>query len=243
MNILNNKSLREQLAASYVLGTLRGATRRRFETLLANSAQLDADVQSWQQRLNPLAEFAQPQTPPQRVWQQLERSLNLSAISQSSGQSFWRNINDNIAGSLNFWRGLGLVSSTAAAVLALLLLMKPADNGMPTPSLVAMLVNDKAQPNLMLVADIKHHRLTAKILASQNVASNQSLELWAIPKQGAPKSLGLLAKDGSISLPLPEFATTQDIAMLAVSLEPLHGSADPNGPSGPVLFTGAWQQI
>jgi len=239
MNILNNRSLREQLAAAYVLGTLRGAARRRFETLLAGSAQLDADVEAWRGRLNPLAEFAGQQTPPEHVWQQLERQLNLSGTDRQRTKSFWR----EIAESLNFWRGLGLISSAVAAVLVVMLVMKPAGDAMPAPSMVAMLVNDKAQPNLMLVADLKHHRLTAKILATQTVASDQSLQLWAIPKRGSPKSLGLLAKNGSISLPLPEYATGQEIAVLAVSLEPLHGSPDPNGPSGPVLFTGAWQQI
>ena len=239
MNILNNPALRDKLAAAYVLGTLRGGARRRFETLLKQSAQLDADVQVWQQRLNPLAEFAGRQTPPPHVWDQLVRQLNLTSVAKTGRQSFWRSLVNN----LNFWRGLGLVSSTFAAVLLVVLLVKQPDGTAPSPSLVAMLVNDKAQPNLMIVADLNHHRFTAKILASQNVASNQSLELWAIPKKGSPKSMGLLAKDGSISLPLPDYATGQDIAMLAVSLEPLRGSPNPNGPSGPVLFTGAWQQI
>jgi anti-sigma-K factor RskA len=35
-------------------------------------------------------------------------------------------------------------------------------------------------------------------------------------------------------------ATGPDVALLAVTLEPKGGSPDPNGPSGPVLYKGAW---
>jgi anti-sigma-K factor RskA len=236
MNIQHNKSLREKLSAAYVLGTLKGGARRRFAGMVHNSAILQAEVSAWQQRLHPLAEFAGAQTPPPHVWRQIAQQLSLPGRSQTS---FWQALRDN----LGFWRGLGVVSTALATILVAVLVTKQPDVVTVMPSYMAMLVNDKAQPNMVIVGDAKHHSLTVKVLASQNVASDKSLQLWAIPKHGNPKSLGLLAKDGSITLNLPDYATPQNVAVLAVSLEPLHGSPNPDGPTGPVLFTGAWQQI
>ena len=237
MNILNNKVLREKLSAAYVLGTLKGGARRRFESLLKQSAILDNDVREWQKRLNPLAEFSAAEDPGPAVWQRIARQLALSEVEKQSRPSFWH----ALGSSLGFWRNLGMVSTALATILLAVLLTKQPETIMP--SYMAMLVDDKAQANMVVVGDARHHSLTVKILASQRVAADKSLELWAIPKHGAPQSLGLLAKDGSITLPLPANATPQNVVALAVSLEPLHGSPSPDGPTGPVLFTGSWQQI
>lgn len=239
MNIVDNKSLREQLSAAYVLGTLKGAARRRFETHLQHSALLHQEVQAWQQRLHPLAEFAGSQPPPAHVWQTIEARLGLRSSKRRADLQGWKNLFDN----LRFWRGLALVSSTASALLLIVLLIHQPGAPIESTSYVAMLTDDHAQPNLMVVGDPVHHRLTAKILAGQSLTAEQSLQLWAIPKHGNPRSLGLLARDGSITLPMPTSAAPGDIVALAVSLEPLHGSPNPQGPTGPILFKGAWQQI
>ena len=57
MNILNNASLIEQLAASYALGTLRGGARRRFEALARDNAGVRATALIWQSRLGSVAEL------------------------------------------------------------------------------------------------------------------------------------------------------------------------------------------
>ena len=44
-------------------------------------------------------------------------------------------------------------------------------------------------------------------------------------------------------LPLPANAIGDDVAVLAVSLEPKGGSPDPNGPTGPVVYKGAWVRL
>ena len=53
-------SLADALAADYVLGTLRGAARRRFEALLPAHATLRAATQAWQDRLLPLTAAIDP---------------------------------------------------------------------------------------------------------------------------------------------------------------------------------------
>ena len=114
MNIQHNDKLRDRLSAAYVLGTLRGGARRRFESYLKDSALIQREVGQWQDRLHPMAEFAGGIKPPARVWAAIERHIKGARIESSNSRwAFWINLHNDLA----FWRGLGLVSTTAAAIL------------------------------------------------------------------------------------------------------------------------------
>ena len=67
--------LADRLAAEYVLGTLRGAARSRFETLLPAHPALRAAVTQWQLRLHPLAASVAEVQPPSHVWPRIEARL------------------------------------------------------------------------------------------------------------------------------------------------------------------------
>jgi anti-sigma-K factor RskA len=240
MNIQHNEKLRDRLSAAYVLGTLKGGARRRFEAMLSHSALMQREVAEWQDRLHPLAEFSAAVKPPPRVWQAIDKQLGLRRLSsKASPWAFWLELRDD----LSFWRGLGLVSTTAATILVAVLAIKQPESSAPAASYVAMLSDDKSQTAMIITGDASHHQLIARVLSRQALAKDKSLELWAVPKSGAPRSLGLVAADGSITLPLPDNATPQSIPLLAVSLEPKGGSPDPNGPTGPIVLKGAWVQI
>jgi len=240
MNIQHNDALRDHLSAAYVLGTLKGGARRRFETLRRNSALIEQEVLTWQERLSPLAEFCPAVTPPTRVWHAIEKQLERSATQQDSYWSFWRNLRND----LSFWRGLGMVSTSAAVIMVAVLTFKqPGQPLAPTASYVATLTDDKSQAVMVITGDTLHHQLIAKILSKQPLAADKSMELWAVPKNGSPRSLGLVKADGTITLPLPDNVTPESIPLLAVTLEPKGGSPNPNGPTGPVVLKGAWVQI
>lgn len=233
MNIRNNPTLREKLAAEYVLGTLRGGARRRFEGWLHNDAALRATTAAWQDRLAPMAEFAGATPPPRRVWGQIERRLNLKRAAPA--WQFWRNE------SVTFWRSLGLASSAAAALLVVVMLTRTVDA--PRIDYVATLTDDQAHAALLLTGDTGRHRMQVRVVGGAPVASDKTLQLWAVPKQGAPRSLGILADNRSATLALNERALGGDVALLAVSLEPKGGSPDPNGPTGPILYKGNWVRV
>jgi anti-sigma-K factor RskA len=235
-----NQTLREKLAAEYVLGTLRGGARRRFESWLQEDALVHRAVAEWQDHLHPMAELAPPAQPSPQVWQAIENGLNLGrSQGVPSRRSFWLGLRESLA----FWRGLGMASTALAAILVTALLVRQPEPPLPVPSYVATLADDKAQPVAVVTGDARRRQLIVKILAPQDIGPDKSLELWAVPKDGPPRSLGLVAADGSVTLSLPENATPESIPVLAISLEPKGGSPNPRAPSGPVLYRGAWVQI
>jgi anti-sigma-K factor RskA len=240
MEIQRNPDLVDKLAAEYVIGTLRGGARRRFENLLRRHAELRRAVAEWQDRLQPMAELASSTQPPAAVWQAIETKLGLHSKPQRKRLS-WLELRED----LSFWRGLGLFSTTAAIILTTLLLSKQELSVPVTPvnSYIAMLSNDQARPVAVVTGDAQNGQLLVRLLAPQPIAVDKSLQLWAVPKDGPPRSLGLLAADGSVTLVLPDNATPQAVPLLAVTLEPKGGSPDPKGPTGPIVFKGSWLQI
>jgi anti-sigma-K factor RskA len=234
MNIGHNEQLREQLAAEYVVGTLRGGARRRFETWMTSDAALRRAVAEWQDRLCPLAEFAPTIQPPPQLFREIERRLDIDARQEAQRmRPRWRD-------SLNFWRGLGIASTAMVAVLATFLLVRQPATFAPAPSYIAVLSDEKAQAVVVITGDTRRRQLAVKVVTPQQIASDKSLELWALPKDGMPRSLGLVGTAGEVNLPMPENATPQSVPAMAISLEPKGGSPNPNAPSGPVLFKGPW---
>ena len=197
MNILQNQALLEKLAAEFVLGTLRGGARRRFESYLLDSAALRLTVAEWQDRLYPMAEMTPASKPSVSVWLTIEKRLGLQILAARKRKaSFWLSLRED----LSFWRGLGLVSTTAALILVSLLMTKqlaPIPVA-PVTSYVAMLSDDKATP-IAVVTAAQNGQMVVKVIAAQSVAADKSLELWAVPKEGPPRSLGLIIYKNAFS--------------------------------------------
>jgi anti-sigma-K factor RskA len=218
--------LAEALAAEYVAGTLRGPARRRFETLLPGHPALQAAVRGWQARLLPLTGAVAPEAPPVRVWRGVQHRL----WPVTAPQPWWQR--------LALWRGATGLAGVAALALAVAL-VTPAP---PQAPVVIVLQGTGEGTAAGFVASVSAdgRALVTRPLLQVSVQADRVLELWSVPPEGNPRSLGLIKSDGPTVLPagrIPPTLLKGGTAALAVSVEPPGGS--PTGvPTGPVVYAG-----
>jgi anti-sigma-K factor RskA len=221
-----SRDLAHALAAEYVVGTLRGRARSRFESLARSDREVAAIVRRWEEALTPLAERVAPVEPPARVWRAIESRI----APQPVRAALW--------GSLTFWRNVGFASTACAIALlaAVLTLLRPQAH---EPMMVAVLSASDAAPRAVVMLD-SPDVLRVKIVKPWGHMENQSLELWALPAEGTPRSLGLVANasDRETLMKMP-MSSLRDVKTLAVTMEPIGGSPtrQPTGSpvcSGPV---------
>ncbi|MBN8489672.1 MAG: hypothetical protein J0M20_18315, partial [Burkholderiales bacterium] len=84
--------LADRLACEYVLGTLRGAARRRFDVLLPAHPALRRAVAAWQDTLLPLAGSIAPVTPSARVWAAIEAHLFAPRQAATEPTPWWQQL-------------------------------------------------------------------------------------------------------------------------------------------------------
>jgi len=211
------------LAAEYALGVLAGAERAAAEQRVAREPAFARLVTDWAQRLAPLAAEIAEVAPPPQLWDRIADAL--PAQTQRGG--LWQ--------SIAFWRGLSFAAGAlAAACLAGLIYL-----GAFTQQ-QALVATIEAGGNRQFVATIDTRRGTVAVVpAAFSADATRVPELWLIPPDGRPRSVGLLRPDQSVTLTLsPELAAlAKDNAVLAVSLEPPGGSTT-GLPTGPVIATG-----
>jgi anti-sigma-K factor RskA len=110
--------------------------------------------------------------------------------------------------------------------------------GKPEIQYIAVLADDKSAATMLVTFDPKHNTLTLKRVGDFREGPEKSLQLWALPPGGAPRSLGVLGGDAVVKLTAGE-NQVREVPALAISLEPKGGVPGEGGPTGPVLFKGA----
>jgi anti-sigma-K factor RskA len=239
-----SRKLRQMLAAEYVLGTLRGRARARFERLLTADAWLRDEVHGWEARLGELSLGIVPVKPRPLVWASINYRVSADAnkVRQLRPASLARG---------NLWRNWAVVSTAASVLLGLGLWLQVSKPPQVVTKTETVRVEVPVQTPMPYVAMLQPAKSDAKwkvsiypdkgvikVSASGRYALDEkakSLELWVIAKDG-PHSLGLLPMQGDGELPMPKgLKMDEGDATLAVSLEPRGGS--PTGkPTGPVLL-------
>jgi anti-sigma-K factor RskA len=182
-------------------------------------------------RLAPLSEGAAPIMPPPRVWTAIATRLGLDAATANAGADapWWTR--------MTFWRSFALTSFALAMAFGVTL-FNPGTRA-PEQPIVAVLAGPDAKPALIATMLRGERTLTVKVVGEVAVPAGKSLELWMLPKDLPPKSLGVIPDSGMgrVALPAPPDVVLANVPALAVSLEVAGGS--PTGaPQGPVLYTG-----
>jgi anti-sigma-K factor RskA len=224
MRLARHRQL-DALIGEYMLGTLRGAARRRFERALREEPAVALRLRTLQQQFTPNYSESIAETPRAGGWQRLARELNLA---QYRAPWFSR---------VSFLRAWAL-GVTAALVLGVALLaLRATTETTLTP--IAQLALKGAPPSV--TAAVSADRRTLELRADRPIVAGplRSYELWVIPEGGKPLSLAVLGQiDGTLRVPEAHVNHLRKGAVLAISVEPLGGS--PTGlPTGEVILTGA----
>jgi anti-sigma-K factor RskA len=224
----SRRDLADRLAAEYVLGTLRGPARRRFETLLAAHPLMRDAVAQWQQRLSPLSATVESVTPSERVWLGIETRLFGERVAEPG---LWQR--------LSLWRGLAGVATVATLAMFMVSSRVPPPQA---PIVVVLGANPEAAQalNASFVASVTAdgRALVLRPINDLALTPGRALELWAVPAQGAPRSLGLVRESGATTVLRTQLL--QDTAAFAVSVEPASGSTT-GAPTGPIVSVGKLQ--
>jgi anti-sigma-K factor RskA len=234
--------LKNKLAAEYVLGTLHGGARRRFERLLQEDRELRSLVETWTVRLIPVGLPSENLGPSNRVWAALEQRLDPSTSKlgfRSTGPRWFRSL----------LPGPMLVGSLAGALgglafgMALMLVIgpdRPAEDltlrsgdgkgatqpvaspeGQVPDSYIAVLAEGPGPPALLATALRSGKILRVKVLDEFTIDPEKVPVLWALPKSGPPALLGALPTEGATELDLLPTAEQAlgKVDELAVSIE------------------------
>lgn len=225
-----NPELRDALAAEYVLGTQSRLVRNRMTRLIEQDSQLADRVRFWESHLAEIAESVSPVPAPPWLWQRIENRLNPASEPRTS---WWNNA--------LVWRWSTVMAGALALILALLPPPVQRPDAMTAEGgVVLVLTDDESRTAWLVSRRSADEPIRAQPLALPVLTEEQAYELWLLPPDGVPMSVGLLADDQQTELTLDEQikALLQPGVGMAVSLEPPGGS--PTGaPTGPVVFTGS----
>jgi anti-sigma-K factor RskA len=129
------------------------------------------------------------------------------------------------------------MAATAALLGLAVVLSVPQPTLLPAGQ-VAIVENNDNQPMWVITANTADGTIRARAVNAQAAAVDQAYELWMLPADGPPRSLGLLPVNGGVAshdIAPALLALLSNAQGLAISLEPAGGS--PTGqPTGPVLF-------
>lgn len=231
----------EAFAAEHALGVLTASERAAAELRMARDPAFAAEVEAWTQRLAPMAEALAPVAPSPALWPRIERSLPA---------------NDNVG--IRFWRratmgSLGLAAASLAAVAFMATQSAQVAKGPTPPPVVAArpgqvlnarLDTDKGEHLFVAAYDPDRKAVLISSLVPPGAGAGHVHQLWLIPADGRPRSLGFVTPGASMTIPMaaPLAGLADERAALAVSVEAPGGSKT-DVPTGPVVAMGKLLKI
>ena len=222
-----NPEVVDRLAAEYVLGTLRGRARRRFERWRATSPLVEERAAFWEDRLLGLAKGTKALTPSPHVWEGVRQRLGFVERAPRRGNLRVLALAASIAvvailGGLLYWNTFGPQQLTQVASIS--------------------------APSGTRVWTVQVFRKTARLTVRAGelpvTPAGRDYELWALPTGGAPVSLGVLPRSGSAQRTLTEVQqrALASAPQVAVSIEPTGGSLT-GQPTGAIVFVAPLRSV
>ncbi|MDQ3247204.1 MAG: anti-sigma factor [Pseudomonadota bacterium] len=232
----------------------------RALALAADDGEFQTEVARWNGHLASLLDEVEPIAPPASLLPEIERRIAEPPQRRDNVVQLHKR--------LNVWRGFAAGASAIAASLAVVLVTRPDPVVQPAPApapapeepmvepgprpapaptpapapeepMVAMMASEETDATLIATWDRADRSLVVAAAAGMEPVSGQSHELWVIPADGVPRSMGLIPASGRMHLRVPGSLSTvlNEDATLAVSVEPSGGS--PTGqPTGSVIASG-----
>jgi anti-sigma-K factor RskA len=236
MKWYQHPSVIDRLAASYVLGTLQGGARRRFEAVMYSQPTVAAAVASWTEQMSPLLTTLAPIAPSQALWTSIAKATKIKTPATKA--SWWQQwlaplLAPLPAGALALGVALGVV------VPALWQAQQLSQRQTILPeSYVGVLAATDGKAGLT-VSSLRTGKMVE--LQQSNLASlpaAHTLYLWRIDKAGQVTPVAAIPNEkwGKITLAEPAEAVFFSAAELAVSIEPV-GSV-PSKPSQAFIYRG-----
>ena len=212
------------LAGEYVLGLLKGSARRRFERLMMESAALRREVNAWEGRFALMSLKLTPAPPPDYLWWRI-----LGAVRRDTrpGRTEVRH---------TFWRVWAVAATLVLAVMIVTQHYVPAPEQKPAE--FAVVSDAKGQPMWVISVHPEDKRIDMKAMGENPPPAGKSYELWMLPSEGNPVSMGLMNAAGTKSehVSAEVLAHLAQAKGLAISVEPPGGSST-GLPTGPVVYT------
>lgn len=234
--------LLEHLASAYVLGTLKGGARRRFERLKSDRMDVRARVHEWEMRLGQLASSILPKVPSERVWKAIEARTLPSRVHTAAGNSqSW------LGGLVPAGWGLGGLAAGALAASVLFITVPTLfvsseqiamRSGERLPASYVGLLTDAQGNGKYLVSSLRHGKtMTVKVIGAVPAPATGRLVLWAFPADGPAFAVGVVPTSGSAVSSLPDTSEQlfSKVTKLAISLE---SDVAPASPTGTSVYSG-----
>ncbi|MCA1197316.1 anti-sigma factor [Sphingomonas sp. R647] len=228
---------RELLAAELALGVLEGDALAAANRRLLTDAAFAEEVEAWRDRLAGMALDVPDETPPDELWSRIERAIDGTGPAPVVDLVPRRQ--------LRRWQfGTAAAGAVAAALAVMLVIPRPDPLTIPPPTqaaaqpaIVAQLRGEGEGP---LVA-ARYDPSTAQLrLVAQDMGEDPRVpELWIIPEDGIPRSLGVIQPAGDTQLAVAEGhrSMLHDGATLAITMEPRATAPHP-APTGPRVAAG-----
>lgn len=215
---------RDTLAAELALGVLDPAERADALRLCLSDPDFAAAVEQWGLRFSPLlADFPSVEAPA-HIWPMV-------AARVGSGDPDSQHIR-----AIRRWRGIAGICGAVAAALGLFILVRPVDTTAPAPAAigVAQLADASGAGALAIAYDPS--RGTLRLSRAMLGDSHKRPELWVIPSDGKPRSLGLINDDnGTLTIDRSLQPFLAEGVTLAITLEDPATAPHPAPTSAPIL--------